>query len=64
MVISFIRLYALVVITVYVANLVSFLSITVIDMPFQSLEEMVEDGSYSWGMPPGALYDMFKVTKG
>ena len=39
----------------------SFLSVTVTNMPFQSLEEMVEDGTYTWGTEHGALYDLFKV---
>ena len=58
---SFIWLYIIVIITVYVGNLVSFLSVTVTNMPFQTLEEMVEDGTYTWGAEHGAIYDMFKV---
>ena len=59
---SFMWLNVLVLATGYVGNLVSFLSVTVTPMPFQSVEEMVEVGTHTWGAEEGAMYDTIMVS--
>ena len=60
--VAFIWLYALVITTGYVGNLVSFLTVKVTIWPFNTLEEMVGVSSYRYVAEQGALYDMHQVT--
>ena len=49
----------------YSGNLVAFLTVTTVSMPFDTLEEMVHQSAYSWGCEKrGNLYGMFRVSFG
>ena len=55
-------LYSIVVTAIYSGNLIAFLTVPVTDLPFSTLEEMVEQTQYTYGTTGGTyLQVLFQV---
>ena len=52
-------MYSMVVVATYSGNLIAFLTVTRIYLPFSSLDEMVRDGNFKYGLISGTSTESF-----
>lgn len=54
--ITFFWLFSLIMVATYSGNLIAFLTVTIDKAPFNSLEELVEQDDYKWGILAGTYF--------
>ncbi|XP_062603845.1 glutamate receptor ionotropic, delta-2-like, partial [Saccostrea cucullata] len=54
--ITFFWLFSIIMVATYSGNLIAFLTVTIDKPPFNSLEEMVEQDEYKWGILAGTYF--------
>ena len=55
--------FAIVIAATYTGNLIAFLAVSTVKLPFETLEELAKQSSISWGTATGvALVMLFRVS--